>query len=287
MNIRFTHLVILPAALAMALTACTPASRPTPVVGFRTNSSPTAAQRTAPAGMPAETESGGDALASKAEADERPGLGTVFGETRRSPVRDTTFIRASSAPFIRLAMMYNDSRGVQAQLAVRGGGERVDSERTAGPGGFKVALLDHWGRRLETRAAGGRLYVVGEVGQRYAIQLKNPTPERLEVVATVDGLDVIDGKPAAMSKRGYVLDPGESMVIDGFRLSMDNVAAFRFGKVKDSYAARTSGDRNVGVIGVALFQERGARWSWGEVKRRESANPFPGEAGFSKPPRGW
>jgi hypothetical protein len=52
--------------------------------------------------------------------------------------------------------------------------------------------------------------------------------------------------------------------------------------VSESYAARTSGDRNVGVIGFAFFAERGSRWTNDEIRRRETANPFPG--GFAEPP---
>jgi hypothetical protein len=64
------------------------------------------------------------------------------------------------------------------------------------------------------------------------------------------------------------------------------VAAFRFGRVADSYAARTSprGDRDVGVIGVAIFGERGAEWSPGELERRDSAEPFPDSRGYAVPP---
>jgi hypothetical protein len=65
---------------------------------------------------------------------------------------------------------------------------------------------------------------------------------------------------------------------------MDQVAAFRFGSVRGSYAAGKGGERNVGVIGVALFSERGAErpWTAREIERREAADPFPGR--FASPP---
>ena len=83
--------------------------------------------------------------------------------------------------------------------------------------------------------------------------MRNATTARFEIVASVDGLDVIDGKPADPNRRGYIVDPHDTLVIDGFRTSDANVAAFRFGRVADSYAAQTSGDRNVGVVGLAIF----------------------------------
>jgi len=68
----------------------------------------------------------------------------------------------------------------------------------------------------------------------------------LEAVATVDGLDVSSGRPGSFDRRGYVLDPRETLRIEGFRRSMEEVAAFRFGAVSDSYAAEMGDDRNVG-----------------------------------------
>ncbi|HUL57646.1 MAG TPA: hypothetical protein VLU43_00135, partial [Anaeromyxobacteraceae bacterium] len=85
-------------------------------------------------------------------------------------------------------------------------------------------------------------------------------PRRAEVVASVDGLDVVDGRPAALGKRGYLVDPWSEVTIDGFRTSEDAVAAFRFSSVPRSYAALRGDPRDVGVIGVAVFPERSPRW---------------------------
>jgi hypothetical protein len=114
--------------------------------------------------------------------------------------------------------------------------------------------------------------------------VRNATDARFEIVASVDGLDVIDGRPADPVRRGYLIDPHGVLAIDGFRTSDDAVAAFRFGRVADSYAAQTGSDRNVGVIGLAIFAERGARWTRGELHRRDTADPFP-ERGYAAPPR--
>ena len=114
--------------------------------------------------------------------------------------------------------------------------------------------------------------------------MRNATTARFEVVASVDGLDVIDGKPADPNRRGYIVDPHDTLVIDGFRTSDAQVAAFRFGRVADSYAAQTSGDRNVGVVGLAIFAERGAVWIAREIGLRDTADPFPAR-GYATPPR--
>ena len=71
---------------------------------------------------------------------------------------------------------------------------------------------------------------------------------------------------------------------EGFRQSTEVVAAFRFGPVRESYAAeKYHNTRNVGVIGITLFNEVGSDpWTDEEVRRRLKANPFPGR--FATPP---
>jgi hypothetical protein len=134
---------------------------------------------------------------------------------------------------------------------------RVDVGRVGGlPYGMYVEVLDQYGSPLETGYSSGRRYVLGEHGGRYTIRVANPSARRVEVVVSVDGLDVIDGKAASHGKRGYVINPYGEVRIEGWRTSFSSVAAFRFGRVADSYAARTGSARNVGVIGVAVFAER-------------------------------
>jgi hypothetical protein len=221
------------------------------------------------------------------KAEDRPGLGTTWGETRTSRVSNAPFDRADySHPFALVALNYNDDSGIQA-MARRMGNSYASFDRSgvdAAQGAVSVRLLDENGVPLPGANFGGQDYVAGADGQRYVIQIENHTNNRFEAVATVDGLDVIDGKDGSVTKRGYLINPWATLQIDGFRRSQSAVAAFRFGAVKDSYAARKGNDRNVGVIGVAFFHERGSSlpWTERELERRDSANPFPG--GFASPP---
>lgn len=124
---------------------------------------------------------------------------------------------------------------------------------------YTVELLDQTGATIETYAKGGRFYVLGRAGERYTIRVTNPTARRIEAVVSVDGLDVIDGEPADfVRKRGYVVPARGELRIDGFRVSTSHVATFRFSSVRDSYAGRKGKPRNVGVIGVAIFEEAAA-----------------------------
>jgi hypothetical protein len=126
-------------------------------------------------------------------------------------------------------------------------------------GPWSVRLVDGAGRTLPTYRHEGRTYVLGTLGRRYGVQVKNDSPRRIEVVVSVDGRDVVDGQPAAVQKRGYLVDPWGELTVDGFRLSDDSVAAFRFSSVPRSYASRMGDARDVGVIGVAVFPEAAPR----------------------------
>jgi hypothetical protein len=221
-----------------------------------------------------------------ARPQDRPGLGTEWGESRESRVHDVTFVRAdASRPFAMAAFHYNDRAGVEAQINFhRDRGVRSRGLDAAG-GAVTVSIRDGSGDMMEAIKLGDRTYVVGTAGQRYTIVLQNRTSHRFEAVATVDGLDVINGKDGSLTNRGYVLMPFATLEIDGFRQSRDAVAAFRFGAVGDSYAAQMGKGRNVGVIGVALFNERGDNFiSDGELRTRDTASPFPADPRFAPPP---
>src|SRR5439155_19145072 len=104
---------------------------------------------------------------------------------------------------------------------------------------------------------GGGTYVLGQLGQRYTLRVVNHSGRRIEAVLSVDGRDVVDGRPADLrSKRGYLVPAWGEIDIDGWRLSNAQAAAFRFSTVADSYAGRTGSAREVGVIGAAIFPER-------------------------------
>jgi hypothetical protein len=222
-------------------------------------------------------------------AGERPGLGTEWGETRYSHVSHTSFDRADDDhPTQLVSLYYNDREGSRAMAHYADYREMGDAIVNVPGMGLSISLNDDSGRPLPAFFAGGHTYAIGEAGQRYTIALTNNSGVRVEAVASVDGLDVLDGKSADFAKRGYLVPAWGNVEIDGFRQTSDHVAAFRFGSVRDSYAARTGSDRNVGVIGVAFFAPRGApSWPWtrNEIDRRRTADPFPGQYASPPPPR--
>lgn len=215
-------------------------------------------------------------------AEARPGLATEWGETRYSSMSYAPFVRASSAPYDMATIHYNDARLAAMQAMMHSA--RPVQYRGMYRDGVRVSLRDEGGSALPGYFAGDTVYVLGNAGQRYTILIENMTSARFEAVVSVDGLDVINGRAAATGSRGYILQSHGRIEVEGFRQNHDEVATFRFGSVGDSYAAQTGDARNVGVIGVALFAERGATLDLeqNELQLREQANPFPG--GFSAPP---
>jgi hypothetical protein len=140
----------------------------------------------------------------------------------------------------------------------------------------QLEILDRkTGEALPVHWHDGERYVAGEPGREYEIRLRNPGDGRMLAVTSVDGINVITGKTAATLGSGYVLDPGCLVDIDGWRKSMEQVAAFYFTALPDSYAARTGRPDNVGVIGVALFRERVRMMELERDERAGSATPAP------------
>lgn len=123
-----------------------------------------------------------------------------------------------------------------------------------------VSLQSAHGHALPTVHHRGQTFVAGDRGDRYEIRVTNNSSDRIEVVVSVDGRDAVSGKLGDFTtQRGYVLEPFGTVVIDGFRTSLQQVAAFRFSSVEDSFTGRLGTPQHAGVIGVAVFKEQPRR----------------------------
>lgn len=138
----------------------------------------------------------------------------------------------------------------------------------------KLEVYDRTGHHtLPIYMHDGRMYVAGEPGHQYELRLSNRSAERVLAVTSVDGVNVISGETADSQQSGYVLEPWEELGIEGWRKSMDEVATFYFTRLSKSYAARTGRPNDVGVIGVAVFRERGDRCRNHPMEERADAAP--------------
>ena len=75
-----------------------------------------------------------------AESEERPGLGTTFGEQVESRVRERAFVRATESPFAQAGLLYNDEDGVIAQ-AQHHGAELHEISASSPGGGIHISTL--------------------------------------------------------------------------------------------------------------------------------------------------
>lgn len=90
------------------------------------------------------------------------------------------------------------------------------------------------GQRLPVYAHGGKLYVAGEPGERYSVQVVNRTAGRILSVVSVDGVNVVSGETASPDQTGYVFSPWQSYEITRWRKNANEVAAFYFTALPDS-----------------------------------------------------
>jgi hypothetical protein len=229
---------------------------------------------------------GGGSLPGRATAEEafavpkkdRPGLATAFGKSIKDPMPPTSFNRASAKPYGIDAIYYNDREGLKAMRAMD---ERIDGYQTVAGGVLEWGIKGNFGflpTYLNYSHLSNRRFVEGTHGGTYSIVLRNRCQCDLQAVLSVDGLDVLDGRPASVTKRGYVIPAGETLEVKGYRTGYNSVAAFQFSSVSGSYANLSRGNtRNVGVIGLAVYTPQGGSpWTWmpDEVHRRDTANPF-------------
>lgn len=146
-----------------------------------------------------------DSMKPTAES-QRPGLATGWGKQKASSVSGQSFIRASSKPAGTDMIYYNDKDGIKAMTSSM---NRVDGMQTAAGGLVEWGVKGRGGFLATYKEGGyGRRLVAGDAGSNYSIAIRNCSRSTLEIVASVDGLDVFDGKSASFVKRGYLVEPG-------------------------------------------------------------------------------
>jgi hypothetical protein len=238
--------------------------------------SPQAGYAPAPTGTVAEYGSNNPSAAKKKTS--RQGLATQAGHEMYSSVADSAFYRKTTGlPDAVDSFHYNDETGAKAMADALGGGSKKRGTFSVAGGRVDVALKGSYSGPFERYETGGKRIVIGSPGSNYQIFLSNQTKHAVEVVASVDSLDVMDGKTASVKKRGYVIPAKGELAIEGFRVNSKTVKGFVFGSVDDSAAAKAGAARNVGVIGLAVYDEDEAQATMArliESQKRSAASPF-------------
>lgn len=209
-------------------------------------------------------------------ASTRSTLGTQWGDGIESHVQGVSLKRINSIPLDIITIQYSsqDYKG------------KVISETMLNHSKIGIAIIDDNGNKLPLVKQYNDIKLQGKLGQSYQLFYRNYSSNTYEVIATVDGLDVINGKAGSLSNNGYILRPYDTLVIKGFRKSDSEVAAFTFSNSTDAYANYTDegSAKNIGIIGTAIFQLEDDNRHYQKV----NPNAFPADNddhSYAKPPR--
>jgi len=100
-------------------------------------------------------------------------------------------------------------------------------------------------------------YVEALRGREYTVRLRNHTGRRVAIALAVDGLNSIDAKTTTAKKASkWVLDPYQSITIDGWQTSQSSARRFFFTTEDRSYGAWLGRTANLGAIEAVVFAEK-------------------------------
>src|SRR5213078_562122 len=121
-----------------------------------------------------------------------------------------------------------------------------------------------------------------------SLRITNPTPYRVAVALSVDGLNTIDARHTdARSATKWVLGPYESTEISGWQVNDRTARSFFFTGERRSYGAALGQTENLGVIEAVFYRERRPRISEyvpGVPSSRAQAENEAGGVGAAPPP---
>ena len=113
------------------------------------------------------------------------------------------------------------------------------------------------GRPLNEFHGRGGTYVEALRGEEYELRLRNSSGERVAVALSVDGLNTIDAEQtSAWNASKWVIEPYQTITIEGWQMSSERARRFYFTNERDSYAAKLERRGNPGVITATFFRER-------------------------------
>ena len=125
--------------------------------------------------------------------------------------------------------------------------------------GFELAVLVDGSARPEF-SKGGTVYVEALKGREYALRITNPLGVRVGVALAVDGLNTVDASHGdAVSATKWILEPYQSIVLEGWQVSSSDARRFVFTGERDSYGASLGKTENLGVLEAVFFREKTRR----------------------------
>jgi hypothetical protein len=124
-------------------------------------------------------------------------------------------------------------------------------------GRFTLSIHPRGRRPADEYYHNGITFIEGRDGSNYTLRFENRTSNRVQVVFSVDGLDVLRGLPAGPNSDGYVVDANSAIEVPGWKVNGAVAAEFEFAGVGKSYSSKMGqGTANAGVIGAMVFREK-------------------------------
>ncbi len=112
------------------------------------------------------------------------------------------------------------------------------------------------GQPLREIAARSTTYVEAIQHAEYSLRLTNRSANRMAVALAVDGLNTIDAKTGSASKASkWVLDPWQTITVEGWQIGPDAARKFFFTSEDKSYGAWLGKTSNLGVIEAVAYRE--------------------------------
>lgn len=127
--------------------------------------------------------------------------------------------------------------------------------------GDRGRSLPEYPLRRDDRPGVYKAYLEAKRGQKYSVQVRNRSNQRVGVVIAVDGRNIISGARSELrsDERMYVLGPYEQETYEGWRTGKNRVNRFYFTEAGNSYSGAWGDYSAMGVIAVAAFREANPR----------------------------
>lgn len=112
------------------------------------------------------------------------------------------------------------------------------------------------GKPIKQHSHDDKIFVEAKEGSTFEIKVQNNSYSDIECIVGIDGIDVITGQPFNDKSTGYIISKFHPLKLDGYRLSDDKVAAFKFCKTGESYADSKTVNAQNGIITIKCYNKR-------------------------------
>lgn len=195
-------------------------------------------------------------------------------------VTQATWVRQVEArPQLVMRCYYGPAEGVKQMIEeLQDVARPVRGVTRLGNGAVALGFQNERGRWLRAFECGGMLLVEGAEGQPYRLVVENKTDVILEVLPSVDGLDLQSGTALELKQRGRMMPPRGKTVFDAISGADGKAAPLKFRAVKGTQALyQISSTGTLGAVQLAVFLGQGTDTfdARPPLARRNRARSFP------------